>query len=460
MSLTIKNIMTAQIDPNNALRRRYLQACLPVVIVLASFANAAAAGVTGHVELDAHLIPAGVQARAVQFDLDVRSVVSLAVQLRRFNLGFQGVFGSAGLEAATSHASTTLGALSVLDELVFAVPLYNTGASSPILANELHPTHDGSGQRNRAAFAQHRLTLTTSISGISFSNLVLFEDVDFPNPLTYVNPVYHPHGVDGVLDLGHKGLANQTPSLGFGDVFSVQWQSVGGITLTSTTGVCARRAQNGPQNVPWRKSADPACSAQAFGSNGLPSSHRLLLDFATLKLDNVSLAGVGLVAALRFEASTPLRLVVKGSLPALGRALATFEGNRLTTLRLKRFQLGVQFKAIKATLLDVDGDLKFDWLSEKLCLVLNPLRTPLQLTLSGVQLAGVGWAFAKATFTLKKVGFTLKSATTFERNGVGALGWRSSDLRLSVAAPVGFQFKATVRPTGLLQIEFLAKVAF
>jgi len=452
--------MIAQIGLNTALRGRNLQVCLLVVIVLTSLVNAAAAGVTGHVELDAHLIPASVRAQAVQFDLDVRSVVSLAVQLRRFNLGFQGVFGSAGLEAATLHVSTTLGTLSVLDELVFAVPFYNTSASSPILANELHPTHDGSGQRNRAAFVQHRLTLTTSISGVSFSNLVLFEDVDFPNPSTYINPVYHPHGVDGILDLGHKGLANQTPSLGLGDVFSVQWQSVGGITLTSTTGLCARRAQDGPQNAPWHKSVDPACSAQAFGSNGLPSSQRLLLDFATLKLDNVSLAGVELVAALRFEASNPLRVVVKGTLHALGRAQATFEGSRLTTLRLKRFQLGVQFKTIEVTLLDVDGDLKFDWLSEKLRLVLDPLHTPLQLTLSGVQLAGAGWTFVKATFTLKKLGFTLRSATTFERSGVGALGWRSTDLELSVTAPAGFQFKATVRPTGLLQTEFLAGVTF
>jgi len=165
MSLTIKNMMTVQIDPSNALRGRYLQACLLVVIALTGFANAAAASVTGHVELDTRLIPASVQGQAIPFDLDVRSVVSLAVQLRRFNLSFQGVFGSAGLEAATSHVSTTLGALSVLDELVFAVPLYNTSASSPILANELHPTHDGSGQRNRAAFVR---TTSLDVNHVDF----------------------------------------------------------------------------------------------------------------------------------------------------------------------------------------------------------------------------------------------------------------------------------------------------
>ncbi len=255
--------------------------CTTILFVF-SLSISVQADVTGSFNLDIMLTPEGTQTEAVTFLFDIMSNL-------QFNSVFSGIttgadigFGVTGLEFSILKAAVNLGALTLRDVNIFAIPFACLNFSEPAgngpdgqisgvcPGRFLIPVGDVDGDDvadlNAVAFVQKRTEVEINIAGLSLSTLFLFEDVDFPDIRSgddhehdHFNGdvVYHVYEVNGEFD-------DQTPTYGIGGVLTISGQTVSGVNVESETAICAKNTHHIKKRQ-WDYEVTKQCASLLLG---------------------------------------------------------------------------------------------------------------------------------------------------------------------------------------------------
>jgi len=243
------------------LSKRTLSAFLSLCLLFLG-ALPAHADVTGSFTVDVTLEPRSRATEAVEFFIDLQANLQTNFTLSGLTFGADVGFGVTGVEFAVLNLATNLGALRILDQFVFATPFgcedfaagggddTSGGIGGQCRGSAVVPIGDGNGDGiadDAVGFVKKRVEVSLNVAGITLGNLVLIEDVDFPD-IEGVSPVSgksdheHDHftGPD-VYDLSDNNAAldDAVPTFGFGDVLTLSGQTVSGINVTHIVGFCA-----------------------------------------------------------------------------------------------------------------------------------------------------------------------------------------------------------------------------
>jgi len=287
------------------IRKLTASVCLGFALIVSGAATVRG-DVSGNFDLDIVLIPDGVQTEAVKFNIDLRSNLEVNVTLSGLTLGVDAGFGNTGPEFSIANLSAALGPVTLFNQLVFATPFFNKTQAVSVSGKDLGPTVN-SVTVNGLTFVKARFGLNFDVAGFTISNLAILEDVDFPNPLTYIQPAYYTEGLDAIVDVGGTGNVNQTPTLGFGNLITLQGQTRNRVTVTGATGLCVRPQLNLIKGRSWPQSVDPGCGDLVFFSFETLSVSGLVLFGFDVELDVTwtprDKTAVSLAGSSNFQAS-------------------------------------------------------------------------------------------------------------------------------------------------------------
>jgi len=160
-------------------------------------------------------------------EFDFEGLLTLDVTLSGLTFSNDIAFGVAGVEHYVADLATTLGALDLKDEFVFAAPYIMTAKKS--VAGKTIASYTGGYRVGPLLFVKKRVTAEMTIGGLTVSSLFMFEDVNFPSPRASTFPDLD---IDGDYD-----AADQL--FGAGAIITISGTTVSGITVTSQTGLCA-----------------------------------------------------------------------------------------------------------------------------------------------------------------------------------------------------------------------------
>ena len=450
------------------------------LILFVGFATTAKADVTGSFDIHISLEPTGTQTEAVEFEFDLQSNLQLTITLSGLSFGFDIGFGVTGVEFAILSLNTNLGALSVNDTFVFAAPFAcsdfagvgnGPNSTADCTPSEIQPIGDSVGNavgkptNNAIGFVKKRIELELNIAGITLTNLALFEDVDFPDitPGTTTETAAtrtheHDHfGIDQhyyVNEVNSK-VDDQTPTYGFGDVITISGQTVSGITVTGSTGICAS-GKNFIKKRSWTYEVNKACTASlggALGENDIEDGAKtpMLFEFETLSVEGIEVGGVTIDVDTTFKPLEPVfsDITVSFSVLDLADVVVTMSSDNITSLTLSKIVYSVSTGNLSLTLTDTKGDLSIDTTVAVLSVVLNPNQNPADLTVTLTTTAGTGITKAAFSLGISRGALSLDSTTTF--SGKGTLAWASTSFVASLDTGDGFSFGASLSytPTGM-----------
>ncbi len=143
-------------------------------------------------------------------------------------------------------------------------------------------------------FVKTRMRASGTISGIDFDNLFMIEDVNFPNPSADFGPLQYPV---------------QSQSFHAGDILTVSFEPVPGITVRSVTNFCANSGAN---------------SVKGYSASGSVDVDESLCDVCcwdeTLSISGLEYCGIPLWFSLSVDPTTEdvLRLSGGGSFSKFG----------------------------------------------------------------------------------------------------------------------------------------------
>lgn len=190
--------------------------------------------------------------------------------------------GLAGMEHIVASASTTLGSVDLRNDIAFAMPFASISVAGDTfivpIADEL-------------LFVTERLTTSASIFGITLTNLLIYEDLNFQHPFATISLQQVPSSKTPVLenlDFFTPNYSRQSQSFAFGDIITLQGRLEGGAILRLETGL----------------SADPGNSKsmkrRSFAGAVVPGSG---LEFIveTLSVRNLTIGSVDLNTTLRID---------------------------------------------------------------------------------------------------------------------------------------------------------------
>jgi len=183
---------------------------------------------TGEIKLDT-------PSEFVMLEFAVASKLVLTVPLGFADLSLDVAVNTAGPEHFVFKGNAALGKVdiyglilegfSIVPEMWFAVPFESVLDVNNLPNSVLIPPGD-------ALFVRSSVTFTAALSGFNVKQLVMFEDVNFPNPGAAYVPLYYP--------------PPQSPSLGpnyaLGGITTVSWRAACGISISSVSGINAVQA--------------------------------------------------------------------------------------------------------------------------------------------------------------------------------------------------------------------------
>jgi len=214
------------------------------------------------------------------FKFGVDSLLDLRVGFGDFESHLNTSMGVAGLERCIVDASFALGPLSFKPELWFATP-FETVVDVNHFTNYI-PIPPGGD----LMFVTARLSVSGSVGGLDFKNLLMVQDVTFPNP---------------AIDFGPLQYTLQSQSVHVGDMLTITAEVYPGVTLRSVTNYYAN------------SSATSVIGWSASGS--VDKDHSLCNDFGfteTLTLSGIQYCGVSLWLSLAVEPCEPEPLTLSG----------------------------------------------------------------------------------------------------------------------------------------------------
>lgn len=221
-------------------------------------------------QLHMGMIPEGTQSESAQFDFDLEAYLNLATTWDKTSFSLEGIVGVAGPELAIFGIESPIGLLTVRDQFVLAAPFIECG-----LGIACHPI-------GKPLFVKKRAAAEITLSGLTLSNLMMFEDVNFPVPQAIPAPVSLTtcSWAANVLTVAAGGICTYTAELHYMPVDPTTGQETrtlitttagctvtwgpGTITITETTGTVACTA-TWPTNVFYGMSYTANEQAFRFG---------------------------------------------------------------------------------------------------------------------------------------------------------------------------------------------------
>jgi len=178
---------------------------------------------TGEIKLDT-------PSEFVMLEFAIASNAVLNVDLGFFDLNIDAAVNTAGPEHFVFKAPLSFGSLpvygilldelSVVPEMWFAVPFEAVMDVNNLPNSVVVPPGD-------ILFVKSRISFSTSLAGFTVKNLVMLEDVNFPNPGSSYTPLYYPL---------------QSQSFAMGSLTSVSWRAKIGVSVSTDIGINASRS--------------------------------------------------------------------------------------------------------------------------------------------------------------------------------------------------------------------------
>lgn len=184
---------------------------LLVSLAAAFLVHSVAYGFDGKLTMDISLKPQTTLSEAGLIDFDFESSLQLDIAISGMTLSSDIGFGIAGIEFSIFGLEATLGGLDMDDRFIFAAPFNKNGLAL-----------GGSGPS--LLFVKKRVELEMYMAGLRVNNLVIFKDVNFPDPSSSLRTSFY-------------STSDQT--FHFGDVLTVEGTTVGGISVRGIIGACA-----------------------------------------------------------------------------------------------------------------------------------------------------------------------------------------------------------------------------
>lgn len=152
----------------------------------------------------------------------VENSLDLAVRFCDLLFLLDGSINIAGLERVILEMEAPLGPITIHPEMWFAVPFETVTDINHFTNWVVIPPGD-------LLFVKTRWTFETTYEGIHFENLLMLEDVNFPDPSRDFEPLFYPE---------------QSQSFRVGNILTLTAEPCPGITLTSVTTYCADSGRN------------------------------------------------------------------------------------------------------------------------------------------------------------------------------------------------------------------------
>lgn len=435
--------------------------CLTIWLVTAATVGVRA-DVTGAFTLDITMIPQTNSQEAIGFFFDLQSNLRTNVTISGLTFAFDLGFGNTGVEFAVFGINTNLGALSLADQFVFAVP-FGCATSSWLgvaggfsddtdggLVGQCPPqfvspvgSSDGLSADGAIAFVKKRVDLALDIAGITLDLLALFEDVDFPDiqgaqsALLLGSPAGSDHEHDHFRpgDLYFVGQSdnvvdNQTPSFGFGAVWTVSGQTVSGISVTNVVGVCAdNQVKNRLKKRAFPGEVDASCVSE--------TGPVFAFTVEKIHVEGVELSGLVLSSWLEFRPfqSPSTTIEVAFSLAGLADVKAQFQSDNVLSLLIDSITIELVADNFTLLLEDADADLQIDRSTASFNVTLNPNQNPARFSSVSVTERPLGLVSQTVSLSVTRTGLTIGLLAQFLHDGAG-LSWDHSSFSLSAQANV------------------------
>ena len=182
---------------------------------------------TGEIKLDT-------PSEFVMLEFAIASNLVLTVPLGFADLNVDVAVNTAGPEHFVFKGNVALGEVdiyglilegfSVVPEMWFAVPFETVLDVNNLPNSVLIPPAD-------TLFVRSAVTSTVALAGFTIKHLLMFEDLNFPNPGSSYDPLYYP---------------SQSPSLkpqyALGSLTTISWRAACGISISSVSGIDAAQA--------------------------------------------------------------------------------------------------------------------------------------------------------------------------------------------------------------------------
>ena len=193
----------------------------------------AKADVGGRFSVDVDMVPQ-TDAREVSpllFDVVPRLNLDVTISGLKGELDFAA--GLAGMEHVVATASATLGSVDLRNDVAFAMPFASLSIAGDTF---IVPIADD------LLFVTERLTTSASLFGITLTNLLIYEDLNFRHPFATI-PLQQVSGsktpVLENLKFFVPSYSRQSQSFAFGDIITLQGRLDGGAILRLETGLSA-----------------------------------------------------------------------------------------------------------------------------------------------------------------------------------------------------------------------------
>lgn len=254
-----------------------------IVVSLLLHVGPAWADVTGQFNVNATMVPQTDASELSKLSFDLVTRLNLDVTLSGVTGTLDFATGLAGMEHIVASASTTLGSVDLRNDIAFAMPFASVSIAGETL---IAPIGD------ELLFVTERLTARANVFGITLTNRLIYEDLNFQHPfatiaLQQVSGNKTP--VKENLDFFLPSYSRQSQSFAFGDIITLQGRLEGGAVLTLETGFSA---DPGKSKSMKRRSFSGAAVKQA-GS----------LQFVTemISVRNLTIGPIDLNATLRID---------------------------------------------------------------------------------------------------------------------------------------------------------------
>ena len=351
--------------------------CAIAFAVAAFGAATARADVTGSFTASVLVEPQTTATEIGPAVFDIENAINITVVISGLSTTLHSHFGLPGVEDVQLSYAATLGALDINGTFVFGrfagTCALNVGGDETCEAVQNNPfplTDD-------LLFVKKRVKTSISLGGVSFDNLALFEDVNWPE--TQADTSYQTDG----------------QQFGFGDVLSLNGQTASGVTISAKTGICASRTPNVIKKHTWPYEVNPLC-VSAAESNETETKPNLLFDFEELTISGVPIAaGVSASAHVVCEQTTQCNMTnsftFTGPMPLPFQASFTF----VNLFSLELGPLTLQFSTGPGTVaINFDPDGTITNISLDLSTTLNPDTNPATFTIDTDFEPGMGFAQA------------------------------------------------------------------
>ena len=251
---------------------------------------------------------------------------------------------------------------------------------------------------------------------------------------------------------------DQTPSFAFGDRITVTGQTVSGITVSSSLGICFEIKPKTVKKRSFNGSVNPGCIFQRISNDKTP----LFFDFLTLLVQNISVGGMVFNVTGDWRPLEGSTLTANTTIGLLGIAnlTTTYVTKTLTDLApSSNLLLSILGENFSVTLIDSGANFDFDAISFNTNVVLNANSNPVNLSTNTSISKGSGITGQSVTLSVSRQPFTFASSTSFF--GSGRLNWQSTSFTLSSDLnALGVDAIFTFGPTGLTTSKIELGVVF